>query len=338
MRRFLSGIVLLVLAGASVAVAQQPAPQRAQNQRQGGSSPLFWSVDSILQMYVQTMAQHYNLSPEQQEYTRTLMNQRVKRFLADYEKDVRGLLAEIMDYQMKREIPPPEVAREIGERAKQLLPAIKHEILDGNMKWREILNDEQKARHDQDLQILYKQFDTFEQIADRWSKGEVASSDFEWGSRISQAPRMPRPSEDAWEYYVRMFIQMYNLDEGQRNTAYSVLRTMKEEAARYREAKKEEFARLAAADAEAAKSGPKSDPEQLKKAQEEARQRVEARRELEQPIAAMFERLKAELNKIPTSEQRAAREAKLQKLQALARGNTTRPATTSTAPAGTAQN
>jgi hypothetical protein len=288
-------------------------------------------------MYVQNMARHYNLSPEQQEYTRTLMNQRVKRFLADYEKDVRGLLYEITDYQMKRETPPPEVAQEIGERAKQLLPAIKQEILEGNMKWREILNDEQKAKHDQDLQIMYKQFDYFEKVADRWSKGEVSASDFEWGgSKVSPQPRMPRPSEDAWEYYVRMFVQMYNLDESQRNTAYSVLRTMKEEATRYRDAKKEEFARLAAADAEAAKSGPKSDPDQLKAAQEEARRRVEARRELEQPIAAMFERLKAELQKIPTSEQRAAREAKIQKLQAMARGGATRPATNS-APAGTAQ-
>jgi hypothetical protein len=310
-------------AGNNGAPAAQQAPAR--------NSPLYWSVNTILDSYVQQMGRYYSLTPAQQEYTKDLLNQRVKRFLTDYEKDVRWLAEEMWDYYGKGEMPPAEIAKEWGTRAKPLMSAIRHEIIDGNMKWREILTDEQRKQHDKDLDLMNKQFDEWEQKFDRWSKGDVQPSDFP--GMLSHQPRTVRKSEDAWEYYVRNFITIYNLDEGQKQTAYSVLRTLREEAGHYRDAHKEEYAKIDSGEAEASGAAKKSDPEEIKKSLEVNRKRMAERRELDKPIAGMFIRLKTQLNEIPTSEQRQARDQKLAKLESISRRGTTRPAGATSQPA-----
>ncbi len=307
----------------ALAQAQAPPNQRPKEPA-GAVSPLYWSVNTMMDGYIQQMTRYYNLTPEQQDYTRSLMNQRVKRFLGDYEKDVRWLAAEMFDYQMKREMPPAEIAKEWGTRAKPLLAAVKQEIFDGNNEWRKVLTDPQRKQHDRDLEQMRKEFDNFEQRFDRWSKGEVMPTDFP--GTISNQPLTVRHSEDAWEYRVRIFIQDYNLDKGQQQTAYSVLRQLREEAKRYRDAHKDEFTKLETSENEAIHSPPKTNLEELKRSQDEARQRADRRKELQRPLAELFDRLKAKLDEIPTAEQRLARQQRDNKLSQLARPRTTQPA------------
>ena len=257
------------------AVGWAQAPQEAQR-KPLFSSPLNWSVDLIINNYVRALSHNYKLSPEQEEYTRNFMSQRVKRFLSENEKDIRVLAAEMMDYRMRGEVPPPEIAREWGENIKQLLPAVKSEIMEGNRKWREILNDDQKKQHDRDLDLLDKQFDSWTNMVDRWANGNMAPGDLDQPGHLSPQPRTVRASEDAWEFFVRSFIQMYNLDEGQQQAANSVLRESKEQAAHYREAHRTEFSELDAADKAAAAEPIKADPDEVKKVQEAARRRLRA--------------------------------------------------------------
>jgi len=285
-------------------------------------SPMYWSVNTVIDGYIQQMTRYYNLTPQQQDYTRELMGQRVKRFLEINETDVRWLAAEIFDYQLKRELPPPEIAKEWASRARPLMAAIRREVLDGNMKWREVLNDQQKQQHDNDLQLMKKEFDSYDKKIDRWSKGEVLPGDFP--GAISNEPRTIRKSEDAWEYYVRNFIQVYNLNDGQKQTAYSILRQLREEAARYRESHKEDYAQLEKEDAEASKAVPTTQPEKLKASIDSTKLRTDHRRELDKPIAEMFERLKTQLYVIPTAEQRRARDMQLDNMDAMARGRPVR--------------
>ena len=88
----------------------------------------------------------------------------------------------MMDYKLKGQLPPPEIAKVWAElAAKQMLPAIREEIMDGNMKWREILNDDQKKLHDNDLKALNQQFDQWGQMMDRWADGNIGPSDFDAG-------------------------------------------------------------------------------------------------------------------------------------------------------------
>jgi hypothetical protein len=311
---FLLMPLLSLLGPAALAQAQAQADQR----QQVTNSPLFWRVDWITEQYIQHMTRHYNLTKPQEDYTRELMNKRVKQFLNDHERDVRSLVAELYDYYAKREMPSPEIARELGTRAKPLLAAAREEIFDGNREWRKILNEEQQAKHDRDLQQMTQTFDTFEERIDRWSKGEVSPADF--GARVNERPMTIRRNEDAWEFFVRNYIQMYNFDEGQRQTAYSILRELREEAARYREAHKAEFARLDAEDRALAASSPKDDPEELKRATEQTRLRTERRMELDRPISVdMFNQLRARLEQIPTADQREDRDRRMARLNALGR-------------------
>ncbi|UCD28456.1 MAG: hypothetical protein JSV03_15450, partial [Planctomycetota bacterium] len=203
--------------------------QDQQNTSAMSGSPLFWNVDKVLDLYVSHVTRYYDLDEDQEIYTKALLTRRVKAFLKDYEKDVRSLAGDMIEYQFKRELPPPEIAREWARNGKPLYQAIKEEIINGNMQWRRILRDDQLQKHDRDLELMKKQFKAFEERLDRWEKGDVRLSDFGYKT-IGPRPPSIKKHDDAWTYYVRSFIRLYNLDAGQSQSAYSALREMRNRA------------------------------------------------------------------------------------------------------------
>ncbi len=94
--------------------------------------------------------------------------------------------------------------------------------------------------------------------------------------------------EHFWDTYVRGFIKQYRLDEGQANQARAMLADMKKRARRYRDSRKADYDRLRAALRE------NRSPDM-----------AQALQELDAPVDEMFEKLKARLENIPTSKQRA---------------------------------
>ncbi len=328
--------MLLAVASRSVAAAEPKAAKDTYSE-----SPLIWSADAIMDRFVDHMTRYYNLDETQQKYTKGLMTQKVKRFLTDYEQDVRWLAYDMWDYQQKGEVPPPEIAREWGRRGGPLIKAIRKEIIDGNMEWREILTDEQKRKHDRDLRIMNEQFDEMESKADRWSRGEIRPSDLRnTRGLVNNDVYVVRKSEDAWTSYVRSFAQLYELDEGQRNTAYSLLRQLKERARQYRESNKAEFDQIEKQKNELTAGARKNDPQERKQASEAFARLREKREKLEKPISDdMFAELKRKLEQIPTDNQRKARQAVRDKLDAIAASrpaaeSASRPAVAETRPAG----
>lgn len=350
-----------IVLGAVLALAPILAtPLLAQNQdtrgQAGGAqknpysgSPLTWSVEPIIDNYVSQMTRYYNLTKDQEEYTRQLLTQRVKRFLNEYETDVRSLFTEYWYLQFRGELPTPEQAKDLARRGGPLIAAIKKEILDGNQKWREILDENQRKIHDRDLEQMGKVFDEFEQRIDRWSKGDVRPSDI---GRRDIGPR-PTPSkpEDAWEHRVNSFIMDYNLDAGQRETARSILRELREDATRYRERNKEKFDALNAKLKEIYNSEAKTDPEEKAKAAESIKKINEEINSLERPIREdLWRQLLARLDRIPTEDQRRMRKEKQERLisrlaggkrpttrEADSRPESSRPAATSPAAAASAE-
>lgn len=293
-------------------------------------SPWFWNAQLMINAYVGAMSQAYKLTDKQEEYTRELMNKRVKQFLKDYEKDARTLMTEYFEYRMKGEVPSVQAAQEFARRAQPLVPIIRQEIIDGNMQWRRILNEEQRKQHDRDLEIMNLQFDGFDKMMTRWSNGDIRPQDV--GIQQRNRPFQVRKVEDAMGDYVRNFIARFDLNEGQQQTAQSILREAREEAARYRDSHKEEFAQLTAKQKELTASDPKSEAE-VKQAKQDGRKLTERQAELEKPLNEdLFNRFKERLETIPTADQRAAYDARqaaikerLAKLRARA---TTAPATT----------
>jgi hypothetical protein len=344
-------ILAAVIAVAGVCVT----PVLAQNPRSAGTSatpkknpysgsPLTWSVEPIIDNYVSQMRRYYNLTPDQETYTRQLLTQRVKLFLNDYEKEVRSLIEEYMYLQLRGETPSAEQAKDLARRGGPLIAAIKKEILDGNAKWREILDENQRKIHDRDLEQMHRTFDDFEQKLDRWSKGDVRPTDL--GHRnVSRKPNPAKP-EDYWEARVRSFIVDYNLDAGQQATARSILRELREEATRYRQRNEEKFKALDEKLKEIYASDAMTDPEERKKAMEKARKINDEINELERPIRQdLFKQLLLRLDRIPTEDQRRMRREKDERLvragglttRTASHPETTRPATTNPAAAASVE-
>ncbi|MDM8008806.1 MAG: hypothetical protein QUV05_21925 [Phycisphaerae bacterium] len=314
--------ILVVTIGAMVtwgatAVAQNQPGTRAPASKKNpyAGSPLTWGVEPIIDNYVSQMTRYYNLTPDQEEYTRQLLNQRVKRFLNDYEKDVRTLFAEYWYLQLRGEAPSVEEAKDLARRGGPLIAAIKKEILDGNQKWREILDENQRKIHDRDLEQMHKTFDEFEQRLDRWSKGIVEPTDI--GQRKVGPRSAPIKPEDAWDYRVSSFIAEYNLDAGQQGTARSILRELKDEAKRYRERNQEKLTALNNQLKEMYASEPKTDPEERKKAAEEIKKINERLNEVERPIREdLWRQLLMRLERIPTEDQRRMHREKQDRMMA----------------------
>jgi hypothetical protein len=300
------------------------------------ASPWLWDAQLMINTYVRAMGQAYNLTDKQEEYTRELMNQRVKQFLKDYEKEARTLMGEYFEYRTRAEMPSPQAAREFAQRAQPLLPILRQEIIDGNMQWRRILNEEQLKRHDKDLEGLNQQFDVFDKMMTRWEKGDVRQTDV--GIPQRNRPFSVTKVEDAMGTYVKNFIARYGLDDGQSQTANSILREAREEATRYRDSHKEEFAEMDAKQKTLAASDPKGD-EEVKRIKEEGRKLTERKAELEKPLnEELFARFKERLETIPTADQRATYEARQKAIKdrlAMLRSRTATTLPAATRPAST---
>jgi len=289
---------------------------KAQDRSHPTAGPAWsWNIEGVLDWYVGHVTRYYNLTEAQETYTRGLLTSRTKSFLQDYEKDVRSIAGDIIDYQRRRQLPPPEIAMEWAKNGTPLFKAIRKEILDGNELWRKVLDDDQRRQHDRDMEEMKKNFDTFEQTLKRWSRGEVSSKDFGWKDIGKKPPSIP--PEDAWTFFVRKFIRDYNLNPSQSESAYSVLRIMQKRAGAYREKYKNEFDRTKNRLSELHGTKPQADPDALEAYQNEIRKLNKRQADLIKPISKMFPELKHELEKIPTSEQRKAYEAPRKKLRAL---------------------
>ncbi len=333
---FVPAFVAMVVLGVTTALPQDQDQAQASASKKNpyAGSPLTWNVESIIDNYVSHMTRYYNLTPDQEEYTRQLLTQRVKRFLNDYEKDVRSLFAEYWYLQLRGELPSAEEAKDLARRGGPLIAAIKKEILDGNQKWREILDENQRKIHDRDLEQMSKTFDEFEQRLDRWSKGIVDPTDV---PRRKVGPRSaPIKPEDAWDYRVSSFIAEYNLDAGQQGTARSILRELKEEAKRYRERNQEKLTALNDQLKELYASEPKTDPEERKKASEEIKKLNDRLNELEKPIREdLWRQLLTRLDRIPTEDQRRMHREKQERMMARLTGRVSSTRTAASQPEST---
>lgn len=106
----------------------------------------------------------------------------------------------------------------------------------------------------------------------------------------SSASTTDEGSMDAWEAYVRKFIENYKLDAGQSSQAMRILGESRNRAEEYRASRKNDYQKIQMLLA--------SDPKST-----EARTQM---KELDKPIGVVFSEMKARLEQIPTDAQRKA--------------------------------
>jgi hypothetical protein len=200
------------------------------------------------------------------------------------------------------------MAKAFAQRVGPLKDAIRKEIIDGNMEWRRVLNEEQKAQHDKDLAGMEKFFNQVDDQVERWSKGDVRREDIT--GRVSNGPVTLTKVEDSWDIRVRNFIIEYDLDPPQRQAALTILREMKDRAAKHRKRYAEEFAKIEAQFKQIVDSPPAQGKEEREKRLEKRRDLYRDYKEKEGEISGRMTReLLARLDKIPTAEQKRRREA-----------------------------
>lgn len=291
--------------------------QSPSNNSPYSGSPWDWDVGPLIKLYSRGLTRLYNLDEKQEVYTEKLLTQRLKRFLGQHDREVRSLFSEYFAYQTSGQLPPREAAKEFSQRARPMLSAIHKEIMDGNLKWREILNDEQKRIHDRDLDSIDRTFQQYDERFSRWSRGQVEPDDFPGAE--DGGPRRMMNFEDTWGYYVRRFIEDYRLDQSQQETAQSILRELRKEATTYREAHKSEFDAIDAQYQEFTGIDPKTDPEQYERAKKEM-YKLDAQRERVARFinVSLFSRLKQKLTVIPRGDQREAYDQRRTRLQQIA--------------------
>lgn len=317
MRKWTMAIGVLVVAPILFPYLARAEDQAPANNGPFAGTPWDWDARLLIKPYVSGLTRIYNLDEKQEKYTELLLTQRLKRFLGQHDREVRSLFSEYFAYQTSGQLPPREAAKEFAQRARPMLSAIHQEIMDGNLTWRRILNDQQRKIHDRDLDNIDKTFDKYDEQFTRWSRGQVEPGDFLGGA--DGQPRRPMNAEDAWAYYVRRFIEDYRLDQSQQETALSILRELRKEAATYREAHQSDFDKIDAQYAELTGIDPKTDPEPYERAKKEMRKLDAQRERIARYInVSLFNRLKHKLKSIPRSDQREAFDQRRTRLQHVA--------------------
>lgn len=272
-----------------------------------------WNVDSMIRQAAENVSRRYNLSPQQAEYTRKMMEERVTRFLEEKEEAIWPLIRDLARQQLTgKPFDPfdPEAlatAKRIGESALPIVEEAKKAIYEANAEWGEILSEEQRQLHDYDLREMKGQFEEIRQNFENYKTGKPQTNSPIFPThnpKADEPPRPPKPSdvykprtlkmEDRWDKYVRDFIRKYELDPAQQGSANSTLRELKERAASYREAKAQQYEAVAKRLKEAINAG------DLKKRAKTSRDE----RALNKPIEGMFTDLKRRLDKIPTTAQK----------------------------------
>ena len=269
-----------------------------------------WNVDSMIRQAADNVARRYNLSPEQTEYTRKIMHERVTRFLEENEEAIWPLVRDLARQQLTGKTFDPanpndvETAKRIGAGALPLVAKAKQAILQANQEWGQILSPEQKKLHDYDLNEMEGQFGEINQNFERYKAGQPVENPMfpQTPPKNVAPPRPPKPprvytprqAEDRWDQYVQDFIKKYELDPGQRESAESILREYKKRAADYRSSRTKEFTEITKRLSEAFQS---SDLQKRAMAQ-----RDEAA--LNKPIDEMFEEMKRRLDPIPSPAQK----------------------------------
>lgn len=292
--------------------ATQPVDDQKITAQTHPNNPELWNTEQMMEEAVIQISRRYNLNDAQTDYTRLLLTSRVRAFLDVHEKDIRELLRESIDLRLGLKPGSGEAYQKWAERAGPIYEAAQKAILDGNTEWREILDEQQKVTHDADLAAMHTNFQHVSRMLDGWKAGNAPpmlanaqqgqnaqKSGLSGGGttagegRVSdpQQPVIQRQVEDSWLAYVNRFIDTYQLDEKQGISARDkIYKDIRDQATRYRDLKKDEFAAL---DAETLSPKPKMDKQEIER----------RRKKLERPIGELFLTLDQRLRTLPDQSQ-----------------------------------
>lgn len=280
-------------------------------------------MDALLARWANDIGDQYDLNDEQRATVRKEIVQDWGRYLNENRATIQPLVNELLELRLGVE-PPSE--HEVQAWAEKTMPAFqqfREQITQSADQLRGVLEPAQRAKFELDALKLSAGLKLAEMKLSGWQEGTVKPDELWVPTRAErkrrreaarkkrdqqaavQQPSAQEPTAEqaepdqidlelaAWAKYVADFVSLYELDEGQRNAARSLLEELTERANTHRDRRREEIAALEKRIAN--NKGTEKEIAEIRK------QLVE----LYGPIDEMFKELKERLSAIPTAAQRA---------------------------------
>jgi len=273
------------------------------------------TIKTIIDLVSRSVSRRYDLRPEQADVARQMLEKNTMDFVGKHYDELLVLVPQMQDLRMKAmsgQEPSPDQVQSLAMKMSPIYNEAVALIVKENDKFHEILDDQQKVKHQRDMDQMKKDVSQTQEKLARWKKGEYKPGEF-MGRRGQMNKHNAAPNSEAgeertsqtslsyWEEYVKLFIESYQLDAGQIPMAYAVLNDIKKQAKAYRPDHTREFAEVKDMIARLSRSST-TQPNQDK----ELKKWKDKELELEKPLLGMFDELAQRLMAIPTDEQRKA--------------------------------
>jgi hypothetical protein len=275
------------------------------------------AIKSMIDIVSRQVSRRYDLRPDQSATAKTMLEKNTLEFVNKHYNEFLVLIPQAQAMRMRVMAGEEPTAQEVKDLSAKLLPIYKEAtdlIVSENVKFHDILDDKQKAKHQADMDRMKADVAETTTKLDRWKNGDYKPGEF-LNNRKNRHKNAPAGNEQTqnveeenltptslgfWELYVKTFIDAFQLEKGQVTLAWSVLNDLKVKAQAYRHDHEEEFTDLTQKIEQLTKT--KADAkrdESLKNTQEKLDK-------LNQPLMSMFDELKERLMAIPTEAQRKA--------------------------------
>lgn len=223
--------------------AKKPAPAGAPpTPKTHPNDPSIWDVDQMMDDAASQIARRYNLNTAQEQYTRLMLINRVRKFLDVHETDIRELLKESIAMRRLKGGNAQQYTK-WATRAAPIYHAAMQAIRQGNEEWGSILDAEQKKIHETDLNQMSRSFDNVNRMLNNWKSGKTplpkrigSGNPPETINRVSDNPPVYVNLEDSWIKYVQKFIHAYGLGDEQKEAASAIHKEEHQRAKQWREA------------------------------------------------------------------------------------------------------
>ncbi|MFN0134868.1 MAG: hypothetical protein ACKVS9_01980 [Phycisphaerae bacterium] len=195
-QRFARGVLAVALAMSFVCAAAAQSGDKNEP-RVNGYNAVIDNADLLIDNYARFMSRKYSLTDDQDGFTRQLLRERANAFLDSHESDLRDLFEQLFQVRAGGDISTDGIMG-WAKRAGPLYEEAKKLIEQGNTDFREILNEDQKKIHDEDLKTMTESFSTTDQMLTRMSTGEMTVEEFRnprTGRRPKRTTAPPPPPQ-----------------------------------------------------------------------------------------------------------------------------------------------
>lgn len=187
---FRVSVVALVAIVAPAAMAFQNPPQEPMT----GPLSQVINVPQLVENYARFLARKYSLDEGQERATVEILQKRTQDFLANHEEKIFELYNSMLIVRGGGDMSQQELV-DWGKSAMPIYQDAKEIIIGGNAEWRKLLNDQQRAMHDEDVKLMYESFQTTDEQLNRIVLGEMSVDEFRNPPRPGRRRRAPTPSD-----------------------------------------------------------------------------------------------------------------------------------------------